>query len=62
MPKTFSRMLYHVTTIKQNAVILSCCDLPIPCYHFHSSEKYTTWTVGKFTFLYKPGDANKKKT
>ena len=53
MPKTFSRMLYHVTMIKQNAasVILSCCDLP--WYHFHSSEKYTTWTVGKFTFLYK---------
>ena len=53
MPKSFSRMLYHVTMVKQNAasVILSCCDLP--WYHFHSSEKYTTWTVGKFTFLYK---------
>ena len=53
MPKSFSRTLYHVTMVKQNAasVILSCCDLP--WYHFHSSEKYTTWTVGKFTFLYK---------
>ena len=43
MPKTFSRMLYHVTMIKQNAssVILSCCDLP--CYHFHSSEQLGLW-------------------